>query len=115
MSRFSYDREFKPSLPVYCRRPFIANGRHYKPGDVMDWRKLSIAQRKIVLMFGAGMLEHRKDAPEPVIAEPEPTITDELDLIDDLKELRAIADAEGAPYKVSKADQRQAIRDNRGN
>jgi len=38
---------------------------------------------------------------------------DDLDAIDDMKELRIIADAEGAPYKVSKADQRQAIRDNR--
>jgi uncharacterized protein YjhX (UPF0386 family) len=43
-------------------------------------------------------------------AEP---VGDDLDAIDDMKELRAIADAEGAPYKVSKKDQRQAIRDNR--
>ena len=39
--------------------------------------------------------------------------TDDLDAIDDMKELRIIADEEGAPYKVSKADQRKAIRDNR--
>jgi len=38
---------------------------------------------------------------------------DDLDRIDDMKELRRIADSEGAPYKVSKVDQRQAIRDHR--
>lgn len=38
---------------------------------------------------------------------------DELDAIDDLKELRRIADEIGAPYKVSKADQREAIRAHR--
>ena len=39
--------------------------------------------------------------------------SDDLEVIDDMKELRRIADSEGAPYKVSKADQRQAIRDHR--
>jgi len=34
-----------------------------------------------------------------------------LEEIDDMKELRRIADTLGAPYKVSKADQRKAIRD----
>jgi len=37
----------------------------------------------------------------------------DLDAIDDMKELRRIADEIGAPYKVSKADQRQAIRDHK--
>jgi len=41
------------------------------------------------------------------------TETDDLDAIDDMKKLREIADSIGAPYKVSKADQRQAIRDKR--
>ena len=44
-----------------------------------------------------------------------PIISEEYDLdaIDDLKALRAIADEIGAPYKVSKADQREAIRAHR--
>lgn len=44
-----------------------------------------------------------------------PLISEEYDLdaIDDMKELRRIADEIGAPYKVSKADQRQAIRQKR--
>lgn len=39
--------------------------------------------------------------------------TDDLDAIDDMKELRRIADEVGVGYKVSKVDQRQAIRDHR--
>jgi len=34
-----------------------------------------------------------------------------LEEIDDMKELRRIADKIGAPYKVSKADQRKAIQE----
>lgn len=43
-------------------------------------------------------------------AEPE---GDELDAIDDMKELRAIANAEGAKTTTSKAKQRELIRENR--
>lgn len=38
------------------------------------------------------------------------TAVDELDFIDDLSELRAIAEREGAEFKRAKADQREAIR-----
>jgi hypothetical protein len=75
-------------------------------------------------MFDSGHLGHQDNAPAPApvvetpvilkaINEPADTPVDDLDAIDDMKELRLIADAEGAPYKVSKTDQRQAIRDNR--
>jgi len=124
MSRFSTDRTFNPSMSVYCRRPFIANGRRYAPSEMFDWRKLSVSMRKVSTMFGSGLLWHQDNAPAPApVAEPvavaapvvEPVVApvDDLDAIDDMKELRLIADAEGAPYKVSKTDQRQAIRDNR--
>jgi hypothetical protein len=124
MSRFSTDRTFNPSMSVYCRRPFIANGRRYSPNDIFDWRKMSVSMRKVSTMFGSGLLCHQDKAPapspavEPVavaapVVEPVVAPVDDLDAIDDMKELRLIADAEGAPYKVSKTDQRQAIRDNR--
>ena len=118
MSRFNTNRDFHTQQLVYCRRPFIANGRRYAVGDVLDWRKLSISQRKITSMFSAGLLQHKSEQstpkPQPDVSEPlKLEKTDELDLIEDMKLLRKIADDEGAPYKVSKADQRQAIRDNR--
>lgn len=116
MSRFNTNRDFHTQQLVYCRRPFIANGRRYAVGDVLDWRKLSISQRKITSMFSAGLLQHKSEKPtlKPQPVEPLTLgATDDLDLIEDMKLLRQIADDEGAPYKVSKADQRQAIRDNR--
>lgn len=103
-------REFDATQPTYARRKFISNGRRYAPGDLFDWRRLSLSQRKAKMLFDGGHIGHQgSKVVEPIT----PTETDELDLIEDMKELRAIAHAEGAAIKVSKADQRQAIRDNR--
>ena len=137
------ERKFDPSKPVYARKAFTANGNKIAGGQQFDWKKLAVAQRRVLQMFEAGYLYHADSKPVNVTVEdkttvkptPEPVdvtfkdkieelaemgqewdaepIGDELDAIDDMKELRAIADAEGAPYKVSKKDQRQAIRDNR--
>jgi len=119
--------KFDPSRPVFARKYFIANGRKYAPGAPLDWRSASISQRRVAQMFDAGKLKHDDITPERIKPEITPeridnplesldyydAETDDLDTIDDMKELRRIADSEGAPYKVSKADQRQAIRDNR--
>lgn len=112
-------REFDQARPTYARRAFIANGRRYKSGDLFDWRHIALNVRKAKQLFDSGHLGHRNDD-KPIEVEVEDNEIlaaavggDELDAIDDMKELRVIADAEGAPYKVSKADQRQAIRDNR--
>ena len=134
------ERKFDPARPVFARKYFTANGRKYAPGTPLDWRSASISQRRVAQMFDAGKLIHndkmdvieRVNAPEVTVEDkyspdaineeynPEAIPTeaweywsDELDAIDDMKELRRIADSEGAPYKVSKADQRQAIRDHR--
>lgn len=116
-------REFDQARPTYARRAFIANGHRYKSGDLFDWRHIALNVRKAKQLFDSGHLGHRNDdvvEDKPIEIEVEGNEIlaaavegDELDAIDDMKELRAIADAEGAPYKVSKADQRQAIRDNR--
>ena len=93
---------------------------------------MGIAQRRVMQMFDAGKLMHEfitttKNTPEPVVEEVEISVDDnskeyepelineeyDLDAIDDMKELRAIADKIGAPYKVSKKDQREAIRNHR--
>lgn len=131
------ERKFDPARPVVARKYFTANGRKYVPGAQLDWRSASISQRRVMQMFDAGKLKHDDEvivedkkvvesAPEPVeftvedklpdqgdhwhyVDEPD----DDLDRIDDMKELRRIADEIGAPYKVSKADQRQAIRNHR--
>jgi len=124
------ERKFDPARPTYARKYFTAAGRKFVPGDAFDWQKMAVAQRRAMQMFDAGKLAHKDDevAPERIKQEytperkPEalesldyydaPLINDEddLDTIDDLKELRRIADEIGAPYKVSKKDQREAIR-----
>jgi len=137
-------REFNPAAPVYVRRFFVAAGRHWNPGDVFDWQRLSVAQRRVKQLFDAGKLMHPEEMPKSDWAglqaresaapapTPEPTpaptietgVEDEgilaaaaepIDELDDLTmpELRAIAEAEGAPTRVSRAAQREAIRENR--
>jgi hypothetical protein len=145
-------RPFDPTQPVYARRFFVAAGRHYNPGDRFDWQRLSVAQRRVFLLFEAGKLMHEETAattkaqkpkaapikdgpdvdvtldqsPEPApdgemfegqtdsVMEPvaEPGPADELDDMN-MKQLRAIAEDEGAPYRTSRDAQRQAIREHR--
>lgn len=124
------ERKFDPAQPVIARKYFTSNGRKYAPGDMLDWRKNAIPQRRVMQMFDAGKLMHgdlvEEYSPEVISEEYDLKAiekevskiegyvpNDDLESIDDMKELRRIADAEGASYKVSKADQRQAIRDNR--
>lgn len=107
-------REFDVAKPTIVRRKFIAGGRHYVAGDTFDWRRLSLTARKAKQMFDSGHIGHdAATVKKSLSVETAAAASDELDAIEDMKELRAIADAEGAGYKVSKADQRQAIRDNR--
>jgi len=127
------ERKFDPARPTYARKYFIAAGRKFAPGDLFDWGKMAVAQRRVLQMFDAGKLTHKDEEITPERIEPEytperlyekydgPGIADplnfdegdDLDAIDDMKELRAIADEIGAPYKVSKKDQREAIRQHR--
>jgi hypothetical protein len=130
------DRSFQPNEPVVARRFFVAAGRHYTPGDVFDWKRLAVDARRVRLLFEAGKLMHPEGevVPEPeVVLTPAPAIEQEVqdedilavaaetpadtedDGLDDLnmKELREIADAEGAPFRVSREAQRDAIRENR--
>ena len=122
------ERKFDPARPVYARKYFIASGRKYVPGDAFDWKAAMVTPRRAQQMFDAGKLTHKDKEPIPEAPkQAEVTVkdnalesldyydapSDDLDAIDDMKELRRIADEIGAPYKVSKADQRQAIRDHR--
>lgn len=113
------ERKFDPARPVYARKYFIAAGRKFAPGDLFDWRAAMVTPRRALQLFDAGKLTHngvtvddKIEAVTPPV-EQEITVEDNLDAIEDMKELRRIADEIGAPYKVSKADQRQAIRDHR--
>ena len=125
------ERKFDPARPVFARKYFTANGHRYEPGMRFPWASTGVSQRRAMQMFEAGTLTHSADDKPTVDATPEPVEiavednplesldyydepeADDLDAIDDMKELRAIADEIGAPYKVSKVDQRQAIRDKR--
>lgn len=136
-------REFNPAVPVVVRRFFVAAGRHWNPGDQFDWPRLAIAQRRVKQLFENGKLMHVEPArksdwaglqaremvgrstPAPTVqtefeddailaaavAEPDAPV-DELDDLD-MKALREIAAAEGAPTRVSREAQRAAIRENR--
>jgi hypothetical protein len=144
------DRSFDPRRTVVARRFFVAAGRHYNPGDTFDWRRMSVDQRRVRLLFEAGKLmhpdaveitpadwaglqarEHATAAPSieqemqdedvhhiavtAAVADEQPATPVEADGLDDLnmKELRALADAEGAPFRVSRDAQREAIREAR--
>ena len=138
------NQKFDPSLPVFARKYFIANGHRYEPGMSLPWRNIGVSQRRIVQMFEAGKITHNDNIAVKGTVKPEAIIekdkalealteaseywdaddadfedqdilsnTDDLDAIDDMKELRRIADELGVGYKVSKVDQRQVIRDHR--
>lgn len=111
-------REFDASKPTYARRKFIAGGRHYAPGDLFDWKGAMVTPRRAKQMFEAGWIKHDteigKKPPEPVVVEPEVIVEDnetDVDAIDDMAELRRIADEIGAPYRRSKDEQREAIKE----
>lgn len=57
-------REFHPAVPVYVRRFFVAAGRHWDPGDMFDWQRLAVAQRRVKQLFDAGKLMHEAPMPE---------------------------------------------------
>jgi len=133
------ERTFDPARPAYVRRFFVAAGRHLQPGDLFDWRRWSIDQRKTRQLFDVGKLMH--DATASVVT-PAPTALQEVedeailiaaseapeappteapeaqpedDGLDDMNmiQLRAIAAEEGAPTRQRRDDQRAVIRENR--
>lgn len=141
-------RDFSPTSPVYVRRFFVAAGRHWNPGDLFNWRQLSVAQRRVKQLYDAGKLMHaaeggvvegpgvpllagEKPSEQHLQTTPPPSIETEIeddtiladaaepvDPVDDLddldmKQLRAIAEREGAPSRVSRVAQREAIREHR--
>lgn len=141
------ERIFDSSAPLVVRRFFVAAGRHWEPGDVFDWRRLSVAHRRVRQLFDAGKLMHMSDGGEvfgpgdiPLMGEkpseqtrlvsdlqpntpvntdaqgaaaPLPPADEPEDDLDDLdmRQLRAIAEEIGAPTRVSRAAQREAIRE----
>lgn len=121
-----FDKTFNPDMPLIARKRFTAHARKFVPGDPFDWRDMGLGRRKVRHLFESGHVVHPDDAVSQP-AEPVPPASaeplspawgsispgDSLEQIDDLNELRAIAEAEGAPTKRSKADQRDAIREHR--
>jgi len=116
-----YEKKFDGTCPLTVRRAFRMNGRQFFAGESMNWKQMGIPHRRVRQMVEAGKLEGVKEDTKKKKAlddlseagqywEAEP---DDLNLeeIDDMKELRRIADKIGAPYKVSKADQRKVIQE----
>jgi hypothetical protein len=119
---------FDPARICTVRRPFTANGRQFQSGDVFDWRRMAVSQRKAYLLFEAGKLMHAEDYPNEIktaeafvpvaptraagapAASIEPEVVDDLTEIVEMRTLRAMADEIGAAYARSLAGQRAAIR-----
>jgi hypothetical protein len=117
------ERAFDPSRPVVARRFFVAAGRHFNPGDSFDWTRLAVDQRRVRQMFEAGKLEHTPAEPVAVITNEiadedihRIAVTAAAAIEDDnlegmrMPELREIAEREGAPTRVSRSEQVEAIR-----
>lgn len=110
-----YAKEFDGTSPLIARREFRFSGRDFAPGDKFDWKKMAVTHRRARQMFDAGKVANPGDKPDPLETLDYYDAPDDYNLeeIDDMKDLRRIADEVGAPYKVSKADQRKAIQDHR--
>lgn len=116
MARHTMERTFEPNKTVVARRNFIAAGRHYQPGMLFDWRRLSVATRRVWQMYEAGLIMNG----DPTVVEEkpidEPAVNSDLpdvEEIDRLIDLQEIAKAEGAAIANTKLAQRQAILENR--
>lgn len=116
MTRRLVERTFDPKMPLVARRDFVAAGRSFSQGDAFDWKRMAVAQRRVAQMFEANLVGHPDDA----VAEDEATtpppappakevLTADVNAVDSLAELQAIARAEGAPIKTTKIAQRDAI------
>ena len=108
------ERIFDSSKPVYAAREFRLSGRTYKHGDKLDWKRQAVSRDLVRKMFDARKLTHTElsgsdDAAQGFVRGA--SVDYDLDAIDDMKELRRIADEVGACYKVSKVGQRDAIRE----
>lgn len=125
-SRAYRERRFDAKRPVYVSKSFKGNGRNWQPGQYFDWHRMAISQRRVRQMFDAGKLKHdESDFEEQRVDNPgtqkvhtevgpvEVQTPDELDDIEDMKELRDIANREGAKTTTSKTLQRKYIRENR--
>lgn len=110
MARRLVERTFDPKKPLVARRDFVAAGRPYKIGDAFDWKRLAVAQRRVLQMFEANLVGHTDEAqaapPAPPVVEA-PT-NEDLN-IDSLAALQEIARKEGAPIRTTKVLQREAI------
>jgi hypothetical protein len=53
------ERTFDPSQPVVAAKSFIAGGRQFKIGQVLDWRKMGVSERRIRNMFGTRLIDHK--------------------------------------------------------
>jgi len=122
------ERNFDPRKEIFVRRNFTANAKKFDRGSAFNWRQIALDVKAVKRLYDAGYLYHEENqpatkqeyTPEPIKPEYTPKSEDQeilsvasgddLDAIDDMKELRAIANEIGAGYKVSKVDQREAIR-----
>lgn len=131
-------RTLDVTKPLVARRKFVASGRRFAPGQPFPWQDMGLTPRQVGLLFNTGHVIHPVEAapvvtPEPTIememqdedahhvavtsaaADEQPAAPVEGDGLDglNLKELRQIAADEGAPTRVSRDEQREAIREHR--
>lgn len=129
------DIPFNDTKPLIVRREFSVNGKFYEKGSIFDWKKRAIARRKVQQLYDIRKVIHEDSKTFPqkttgvqkyvnaldvkhdmskIDAVIFPSKQDDLDSVESMPELRKLADEAGAEYKVSKVQQREAIRIARG-
>ena len=60
---------FDPSRPVIVCKAINTNGRRLRPGDLFNWRRYAVGQRRVRQLFDMGKLRHQGHNEEAPIEE----------------------------------------------
>ena len=60
---------FNLGAPLVARKPFRFNGKDFLVGDSFPWRRMAVAERKVVNMISSGHIMPAQEEEEVVAAE----------------------------------------------
>jgi len=104
---YSKIKNMQWGMPVYVRVPFRADDKDWKKGEKFDWRRHRVDARTVERLFIQGYLHHDVSAHKMLMAK------DDVDYIENMRELQELARKEGAPVATSKEAQRKLIKEHR--
>ncbi len=96
------------SNKIYVKIPLTAAGKQWERGDEFKWRENGMDPEKVERLFNQGFLHHAISG-TPKMMKPK----EDIDLVDNIRELQEIARKEGVQTSTSKDRQRELIRENR--